>query len=428
MPETNNKAGQAVSDTMARVNVDPETHVIATYKVKSKLPILKAAGRIVEEQGTGTWIKVGTTTSKIDRDYSPKILKARGRTAVLAFPLVDFSLKHGGIPQVLSLIAGNLFGLEQLEGVRLEDVVFPNAFLKSFKGPKFGIEGVRKFVGTQKSRRPHVGTIVKPKIGLSPARTAEVAFEAYIGGCDLVKDDETLVDQKFCPIKERLPRVMEMVDRVKSQTGRNVLYAVNISSDDIVGTAQLAMDLGANMLMIDVITSGFSALLALSKEFGDKVPIHVHRTMHGAITRNPDLGINMAVFAKLTRMCGGDQLHVGTFGVGKMHGIRTEDEQSAKGITEPMGRLKPVFPVCSGGLFAGHIPELVKRAGANIVIQAGGGVHGHPSGTRAGAMSMRQAADAAMAGVSLSKWAKTHEELREMLGHVRKREAVVTRR
>lgn len=404
---------------MAMKNADPDNHVIATYKVKSKLPILKAAGRIVEEQGTGTWIKVGTTTSRIDELYSPKILKARGRIAVLAFPMDDFSIKRGGIPQVLSIIAGNLFGLEQLEGVRLEDVTFPKEFVKEFEGPRFGMEGVRKFVGTDKTLRPHVGTIVKPKIGLPPSKTASVAFEAFIGGCDLVKDDETLVDQNFCPLEERLTKVMDAVDRVKSQTGRRVLYAVNISSEDILDTAQTALDLGANMLMIDVVTCGFSALHELSTEFGNKVPIHVHRTMHGAITRNPDLGISMEVLAKLVRLCGGDQLHVGTFGVGKMHCVPKEDADSAEAITERMGNLKPAFPVCSGGLYAGDIPELIKRAGKNIVIQAGGGVHGHPNGTRAGAMSLRQAVDAVMAKKSLTEWAKTHEELRVMLEHVK---------
>ena len=144
------------------------------------------------------------------------------------------------------MVAGNLFGLGRLEAVRLLDVDFPEE-LVPFTGPKFGMEGVRKLIGT--TDRPHVGTIIKPKVGLNPKDTAEVAYKAAIGGVDLIKDDETLTDQTFCPMDERLQAVMAKLDEAKSETGQEVLYAVNISAraDDIVERAEHAIDLGANM-------------------------------------------------------------------------------------------------------------------------------------------------------------------------------------
>lgn len=75
------------------------------------------------------------------------------------------------------------------------------------------------------------------------------------------------------------------------------------------------------------------------------------------------------------------------------------------------GDLLAVFPVASGGLHALHIPELVATLGIDIVIQAGGGVHGHPSGTRAGARAMRQAVEAAVHDISLTEYARDHPEL-----------------
>ena len=120
--------------------------------------------------------------------------------AAIRYPVEIF--EPGNIAQYLSVFAGNLFGLGQLETVRLLDVEFPDTLVAPFHGPKFGMAGVRRLVGTTK--RPHVGTIIKPKVGLSPEDTARVAYEAAIGGVDLIKDDETLTNQAFCPIVDRV--------------------------------------------------------------------------------------------------------------------------------------------------------------------------------------------------------------------------------
>jgi ribulose-bisphosphate carboxylase large chain len=61
------------------------------------------------------------------------------------------------------------------------------------------------------------------------------------------------------------------------------------------------------------------------------------------------------------------------------------------------------------------VPALVKGLGNNIVIQAGGGVHWHPKGTKFGAMGLRQAVDAVEKGVSLQEYAKTHQELQDVI-------------
>ena len=98
----------------------------------------------------------------------------------------------GNIPQLLSIVAGNLFGLRRVQNARLLDVRLPRKYVMGFKGPKFGVDGIREIVGTTECRRPHIGTIIKPKLGLSPKRTAEVGYEAALGGVDFIKDDETL--------------------------------------------------------------------------------------------------------------------------------------------------------------------------------------------------------------------------------------------
>jgi len=400
-------------------DIDPESYVVALYYVESDLDLTEAGVRIAEEQSIGTWTEVSTLTKGAQR-LAAKVFKSVEKSpgsglVWIAYPLELFDLESG-VPNVLSVVAGNLFGLSSLRNVRLLDVEFPRDFVREFPGPKFGIEGVREIVGTLGDRRPHVGTIVKPKVGLNPKETAEVAYEAAVGGVDLVKDDETLTNQSFCPIKERLPAVMEALDRVREETGRTVLYALNITArpDRLLDTADWAVENGANMLMVDVLTAGFSAVRMLAEDPSIRVPIHVHRTMHAAITRNPKHGIDMMVIAKLVRLVGGDQLHTGT-AAGKMESDVERLKEINGFLRSDWYGLKTVFPVASGGIHPALVPENVRVLGRDIVIQAGGGIHGHPMGTRAGAKAMRQAVEAVMAGIPLEEYAKTHPELRAAL-------------
>jgi ribulose-bisphosphate carboxylase large chain len=316
------------------------------------------------------------------------------------------------------MIAGNLFGLSALKNVRLLDAEFPKSMLTYFPGPKFGMEGVRKIVGTQENRRPHLGTIIKPKVGLNPSETAEVAYEAAVGGVDFIKDDETLLSQKFCPLEERLSKVMEKIDLVKEETGRTVFYALNITGneDKLFEFADYAVENGANMIMIDILLSGLAALQKLAEDPSIKVPLHCHRTFHAAFTKNPLHGVHMKVIGILTRLAGGDQLHSGT-AAGKM-GIEEETPETLEtnaALLQEWENMKPVMPVASGGIHPALVPKNLEILGTDLVINAGGGIHGHPDGTRAGAAAMRQAIDAVMKKTPLEKYAKTHTELQRAL-------------
>lgn len=403
--------------------IDPEKSVVATYYVEGKdISPLEAGVIIAAEESIGTWTGVETMKSRIVDRLAAKVFrveKEQENSGIIkvSYPLELFDYETGGIPNILSIVAGNLFGSGALNNVRLEDVEFPREVLSAFRGPKFGIEGVRELVGTREERRPHIGTIIKPKVGLGPWETAEVAYEAAVGGVDFVKDDETLTNQGFCPLDERISRVVEVLDRAKEETGRTVLYAADITTETykILELADRAIDSGAPVLMVDVITAGFSAVRALAEDPSIKVPIHVHRCMHAAMTRNPRHGISMMVIAKLVRLAGGDQLHTGT-AAGKMGGSTKKTREMVEindFLRGEWGGLKTTFPVASGGVHPGIVPVNVELLGKDIVIQAGGGIHGHPKGTRAGARAMRQAVDMVMKGMSLEEYSKTHEELRQ---------------
>lgn len=388
--------------------------VECTYYVESTISIEKTAIAIAAEQSTGTWTDISTTDKEIDDKLAARVLEINDPIIKIGFPIDIFEIEN--IPQFLATVAGNLFGLGAIKNVRLIDIKLPKSFAKEFKGPRFGIEGIRKIVGTNSSRRPHVGTIIKPKVGLNPKETAKVAYNAGIGGCDLIKDDETLTDQKFCPLLERLDKVMEMIDRIKDETGRTVLYAVNITvgAEEILERADLVIEHGANMLMIDVLTAGFSALQALRNDDSINLPIHVHRTMHGAFTRNKKHGIAMLPLAILTRLCGGDQLHTGT-AAGKMEGKILEIKEINNFLRSDWHDFKKTFPVASGGLHPGVVHYEIEAFGNDIILQAGGGIHGHPDGTIAGAKAMQQAVDAVIRNIPQQEFAKSNIELEKAL-------------
>jgi len=394
--------------------VDPDGYVICKYRITTDLPMKKAAESLAAEQSTGTWTNISTLEKDIFEKYGGRVTDIEGNVVTVAFPADDFSIEVGGIPQILSIIAGNLFGLHAIDKIRLEDVWFPRSIRKEFRGPKFGIDGLRKIL--KRPEKPLVGTIVKPKIGLSPKDTAKYVYEAGKGGLTNSKDDETLVDQKFCPLEDRTVAIAEVLDKLKSE-GHRMVHAINVSTSGhkILEVAEKAQAWGANQIMVDVLTCGFAAVQVLAEDPSIKVPVHVHRTMHGAMTRDPLHGIAMLPIAKICRMCGGDALHVGTLGIGKMEGDHKGDRDNIDACFDRSAGYKKVMPVCSGGIYPGVLDKIIAATGFDVQLQAGGGVAGHPGGVRKGGMAMSQAVDASFSGISLEEYARTHPELRTAL-------------
>jgi ribulose-bisphosphate carboxylase large chain len=257
---------------------------------------------------------------------------------------------------------------------------------------------------------------VKPKVGLNPAENAKVAYEAWVGGVDFVKDDENLSNQKFCPFEKRVALTLEAKDKAEEETGEKKIYAPNITAEttEMLRRAEFVKAHGGNCIMVDIITAGFASLQTI-RNANINLPIHAHRAMYAAFARNPRHGIAMLPLAKLARLAGVDQLHTGAI-VGKMEGAKKDVLEINEWLRGEWFGLKPVFPVASGGIDPLRIPRLLDIAGTELVINAGGGIHGHPQGTRAGAKALVQSYDAWKKGISLEEHAKKHKELAIALG------------
>ncbi|MEK6915080.1 MAG: type III ribulose-bisphosphate carboxylase [Nanoarchaeota archaeon] len=395
------------------------------FEPSKSVSVNEAVGRIASESSTGTW----TTLFKMP----PRMKKLMahpysisGNYVKVAYPLDLW--EKGNCPQLLSGIGGNIFGMKALDNLRLMDIHFPKSYLKSFSGPRHGMQGIRKMMNVYK--RPMLGAVPKPKIGFTDAEHAEIGYETWMGGFDFVKDDENLTSTSFNNFDKRVKLLGKLRDKAEKATGdiKDAYINITAETDEMKRRAKLLHNYGFKHAMIDVVVTGYSGVQTLRKTLGDYgMAIHAHRAMHAMFDRNPKHGMSMYMLAKLMRMIGVDQIHSGT-AVGKLVGTSEEvknisdtlrekkvDEKKNVRLEQDWHGLKQAFPVTSGGLHPGLVPDLMKLFGDECVMLVSGGIHGHPKGTRAGAMATRQAIDAIHEGESLEEHAKYNPELKMAL-------------
>jgi len=403
-----------------------KTDLIAQYKLTpaKSYSLREVANAVAGESSIGTWTEISTMKKRIKQKLSPKIfyIDKKNKRIRISYPLALFEL--GNLPEILSSIGGNIFGMKSLKGLLWEDIQIPKKMLKSFKGPQFGIRGIRKKLRVIK--RPLVGTIVKPKVGLNPKEHAKVAYESWIGGCDIVKDDENLTSQNFNEFKKRFLLTNALRKKAEKETKEKKAYLINCTAEtkEMLKRIKFVEENKGTYIMLDILTLGWAGLQT-ARNF-TKLPIHAHRAGHAMFDRSLEHGMSMEIIAQLARMVGVDTLHIGT-AYGKMSGSKKEilhiekeiesefTKKTKENLSQKWYKIKPVLGVASGGVYPGMVPKIMEFMGRDIVLQAGGGIHGHPSGTKSGAKAMRQAVEAKMKKKTLREYSKKHKELREAL-------------
>ena len=407
-----------------------EKDLIALFRVEpiKGMSFEEAVGRVASESSNGTWTEVTTMKDHI-RKLSAKAYKLYPPWVEVAYPAELF--EEGNMSQILSSIAGNIFGMKAIKKLRLEDVYWPREIVESFPGPQYGLDGVRDIMKVYD--RPILATVPKPKVGMYTSEYVEAASEIWRGGIDLVKDDENLTSQGFNKFEERARSMFRLRDKIERETGERKGYLINITAPykEMLERAKLVSDLGGEFVMIDILTTGWSALQSLREEFEDlKVAVHAHRAFHAAFTRDRRHGMSMKVVAEIARLLGVDHIHVGTV-VGKLESPKVDVIPLIRICRDKVTRrsgyykllpkkwygIKRIFPVSSGGIHPGLVPELIKMFGVDVMIQAGGGVLGHPSGPLKGAEAFREAIDASIHGEDLEERAAKNKALREALDY-----------
>ncbi len=396
--------------------VPRDTDVLALFRITPQQGVdpAEAAAAVAGESSTATWTVVWTDRLTACERYRAKAYRIEAVPgepgqffAYIAYDLALF--EPGSIANLSASIIGNVFGFKPLKALRLEDMRFPAAYVKTFSGPATGIVVERERL--DKFGRPLLGATVKPKLGLSGKNYGRVVYEALQGGLDFTKDDENINSQPFMHWRDRFLYCMEAINRAQAATGEVKGHYLNVTAgtmEQMYERAEFAKELGSVVVMIDLVI-GYTAIQSMSNwARRNDVILHLHRAGHSTYTRQKSHGISFRVISKWMRLAGVDHIHAGTV-VGKLEG----DPNSVQGfynvLREPhnpvdlqrgiffeqdWAGLHGVMPVASGGIHAGQMHQLLHYLGEDVVLQFGGGTIGHPMGIAAGATANRVALEA----------------------------------
>jgi len=313
---------------------------------------------------------------------------------------------------LLTTVVGNI----SMGGrIKLLDIRFPEKFVKGFKGPKFGIDGIRKLLNIPK--RPLLNNMIKPCTGYPLEVGAELFRLAALGGCDIVKDDELIADASFNSALDRVKRYMEIEKEVYEIKGEHTLYTVNITDNvpKIFENAKRAVELGANALMINYLAVGFAVFQKIAEDPEINVPILAHMDVAGALYMSEFHGISShLVLGKLPRLAGADIVVIPA-PYGKASVLQDKFINNANNLRLPLYHIKPTFPMASGGITPSMVPNVIKDLGLDVIIGSGGGIHAHPEGPVAGGKAFRQAIEATMKGIPLAEAKEEYHELKVAL-------------
>jgi len=327
---------------------------------------------------------------------------------------ISWSLANFGrnLPVLCSTVMGNLYELRQFTGIKLIDIQLPDSYTMQYRGPAFGIRGTAELISSE-VKTPLIGTIIKPSVGLTVADTADLVKRLVEAGIDFIKDDELMGSTLNSPFAERVHAIMEVLNRHQDKTGKKVLYAFNISDemDNMLRNYDTVVKAGGSCAMVSLYSVGLTAVKRIA-DIG-QLTIHGHRNGWGMLNRHPLLGVTFSAYQKLWRLAGVDQLHV--------NGIRNKfwesDESvisSIKACLTPMEGILPALPVLSSGQWGGQAIDTYKLTQTkDYLYLAGGGIMAHPGGISGGVSAIRQAWEAAVAGLTLQEAAQKYPAVQQ---------------
>ncbi|MFD1885012.1 2,3-diketo-5-methylthiopentyl-1-phosphate enolase [Paenibacillus wenxiniae] len=396
------------------------SYCIATYRCyDEQADFHKKATSIAVGMTVGSWTELPAAKQASMKKHLGEVIavdEARSATGEryadirIAYPDVNFS---SDIPALLVTV----FGKISMDGrIKLTDLAFSEHFLSHFKGPKFGVPGVRQLLGVPE--RPLLMSIFKSVIGHDLDELTRQFSAQALGGVDLIKDDEILFENELTPIEKRVEACRKAAEAAQAETGKKVLYAANLTGSTfrLREQAKKAIDAGASALLLNVLSYGYDVLAELSADSDISIPIMAHPALAGAYYPSPYYGISASVLlGQLMRLAGAD-LVLFPSPYGSVTMPREENMAIQQQLITGSLPYKHSFPVPSAGIHPGLVPLILKDFGTEVIINAGGGIHGHPGGASAGGRAFQQAIDAALAHTSLADYAaQGHTELAQAL-------------
>jgi ribulose-bisphosphate carboxylase large chain len=289
--------------------------------------------------------------------------------AVISFAV---EIAAGELTQFLNVVFGNI---SIKPGIRVEHLGLPGSLLRSFKGPRFGREGIRELLNIPK--RPLLSTALKP-MGLSCKELADLAYQFALGGMDIIKDDHGLSNQCCSPFEERVSLCAEAVHRANKETGRRAVYIANITApqSEVMKRARMAKDAGAGGLMVAPGIIGFDLMRELAGDDRIALPVLTHPALQGSFVTSRSGISHGVIFGQLARLAGADATIFPNFG-GRFSFSREECGDIVKGTAVPMGHVRSIFPAPGGGMSLARVPEMLETYGQDLIFLIGGGLFRH---------------------------------------------------
>jgi ribulose-bisphosphate carboxylase large chain len=419
------------------LDLNMEDYLVFEYAFECVVDPEDAAAHLCQEQSTAQWKRVG-----VDEDlrvrFGAKVIELviDKQLAKPSYPTPGFTNKKAyscrvgvahphrnfgpKIPNLLTAACGEgAFHSPGIAVIKLLNIEFPDSYLQHFAGPKFGINGLRDILEVYD--RPIFFGVIKPNIGLSPEPFAELAYQGWLGGLDIAKDDEMLGDVEWSRLSERAERLGKARLECERLTGEKKIYLANITDevDRLLELHDIAVERGANALMVNGMTTGLSAVRMLQKH--TRVPLVGHFDFIAPFTQISFFGLHSRVITKLQRLAGFDVIIFPGFG-DRMKVVESDVMLDVQECLQPMGHLKRSLPVPAGSQWAGSIAPLYKKLGTvDFGIVPGRAVFEHPMGPKGGAASLQQGWEAVVSGQPLETYAQNHLELRQAIERFGKR-------
>jgi ribulose-bisphosphate carboxylase large chain len=298
----------------------------------------------------------------------------------VAYPAELF--EAGNIPHLLTIVAGKIFGLEKIAHLRLQDVHFPEWWLKTFRGPVHGSAIVEKIF--EQPARPLVSSLISPEVGLDLETYLQKAEASFMGGCDVVRDSPQIRNASPNDFERRVEAMLALAEKCAQKSGLPKMYFANLSGpgDLVLSRAEFVLKKGGRGAVVNFVASGLGVLQMVRNRFPELV-IYGDRTSHAATARNKRQGISMTTLGKLARLAGADLVEIGSITgdmveteahVVQLHAnllaevFKTRDPNRFDQHWHGLGNS---LPVTSGGLTAEDIRELRQRFGNQLVLQFG---------------------------------------------------------
>ena len=381
--------------------VDTEKYIVVKYFLESKTTLRDAAWCLAIGQSIGNPnVRNRWETDSLFENHSCMILESeenltqQSGEVEIGFPIANIDIQTSGISHLLCQIMGGQMDVDLVKKCHVKNISFPSSALSIFKGPKFGISGIREF--TRSFNKPLLGGIVKPKIGVTPEILSKMVAEMAEGGVNFIKEDEIMSNPAICPLEERVPLVMDVLK------GTNIVYSVCINSDApyLLDRVKKVCDLGGNSVHVNF-WSGLGAYKSI-RDLDLPLFIHFQKSGDKILTNSRhDYHIGWNVICDLAGLMGVDFIHAGMWG-----GYMSDNESD---LSETLRILhnRGVMPALSCGMHPGLVDAISSRFGIDYMANVGGAIHGHPNGTLSGATAMRQSIDKIYGheyDIAIKKW------------------------